>query len=155
MKRTILLLAVAAMISFTSCKEESATTKIADAPAKTELASADVSTSSSSDATTFPEIVFDNEMHDFGNVKAGDVVSHEFTFTNTGDAPLKVMQARPSCGCTVPDWSKDPIAPGEKGSVTVEFNSTGTKGVQNKSVRLTTNTKKGNEVIRFKATVEQ
>lgn len=152
MKRIVLLLAVGAMISFTACKEESATTKIADAP-KTEMASTDAS--QSSDPAAFPEISFDSEMHDFGTVTAGDVVTHEFTFTNTGDAPLKVMQARPSCGCTVPDWSKDPIAPGDKGSVTVEFNSTGTKGVQNKSVRLTTNTKKGNEVIRFKATVDQ
>lgn len=160
MKKAMLLVAAVAMISFTSCKDEKAGDKMNDNSAdQTEQPqennqdnqSADADDSSSDE---YPDIEFEDNNYDFGEIEEGDVVEHEFVFTNTGDAPLKVMQAKPTCGCTVPDWDKHDIEPGEKGSMMVKFNSQGRPGKQNKSVRLTTNTKKGNEVLRFSATVK-
>src|SRR5699024_9243797 len=64
----------------------------------------------------YPELTFkDDAFYDFGVIKEGAVVEHEFFFTNTGEQPLKVVQAKPSCGCTAPDWTKGEIAPGEEG----------------------------------------
>ncbi len=150
MKKTMLLLAAVAMISFTSCKNSTKSSDKVAETAKTEQATPAAKDASS---TEYPEITFEEAMFDFGTINEGDVVTHVFKFTNTGDAPLKVLKARPSCGCTVPSWSKDAIAPGESGEMTVKFNSNGKHGHQNKSVSLTTNTKNGREVLRFKANV--
>lgn len=150
MKRTILILAAVVAVSFTSCKNnEKSSDKVQDNNNKTE----EVATQNSDAAKEYPKIKFHETNFDFGTIQEGESVQHEFTFTNTGDAPLKVLKARPSCGCTVPSWSKDPIAPGEKGSMMVKFNSRGKHGKQHKSVRLTTNTKSGNEVLHFTANV--
>lgn len=72
------------------------------------------------------EIKFDKLTHNFGTITDKDPVQKcTFTFTNVGNAPLVINQAVASCGCTVPQYSKKPIMPGEKGSITVTFNSRG------------------------------
>lgn len=86
-----------------------------------------------------PEIVFESEFHDFGEITEGMVVKHTFTFTNEGEGPLIISNAQGSCGCTVPDWPRQPIAPGESADINVSFNSTGRAGKQDKRVTLTTN----------------
>ena len=86
-----------------------------------------------------PEIVFESEFHDFGDITEGMVVKHTFTFTNEGEGPLVISNAQGSCGCTVPDWPRQPIAPGESADINVSFNSTGRAGKQDKRVTLTTN----------------
>jgi len=78
--------------------------------------------------------------HDFGTINEGDIVDHVFTFTNDGDAPLIISSATASCGCTVPDWSKDPIPVGGTGEIKVQFNSRNKPGTQNKTVTVTANT---------------
>jgi|SRR5690625_1484251 len=153
MKKTMLMLAAVAMIAFASCKDEGkASQKMADNPVETAQVSSEQDAQNTADK--FPVLTFDENPYDFGTVKNGEMLEHEFTFTNTGDAPLKVLKANPSCGCTVPEWSKDPIAPGEKGSLKVKFDARGRSGKQHKNVRLTTNTEKGNEVLSFSATIE-
>lgn len=87
-----------------------------------------------------PIIAFSEKLYDFGVIAQGDVVEYTFKFENTGTTPLKILSARGSCGCTVPKYSKEPIAPGEKGEVFVRFNSAGKSGMQNKTVTLVTNT---------------
>ena len=77
---------------------------------------------------------------DFGTITEGEVVAHTYTFTNTGDAPLVLSNAKGSCGCTIPAWPKEPIAPGETASMTVEFNSKGKFGQRNQKVTITANT---------------
>ena len=84
----------------------------------------------------------------------GEKVAYSFVFTNTGDAPLIISNAKGSCGCTVPNWPKDPIAPGEKGSIDVSFNSSGRKGIQNKAVTLTANTNPNRKIIKIKAEIK-
>lgn len=85
-------------------------------------------------------MTFDQEVFEFGSIKEGESVSHTFKFTNTGNAPLKINKAKSTCGCTVPDWPKNPIAPGKTGEIKVIFNSKGKAGVQKKPVYIYANT---------------
>jgi len=86
-------------------------------------------------------IEYENEgRFDFGKADEGDIVKHSFKFKNTGTEPLIISNARGSCGCTVPTWPKEPIPPGEKGEIYVEFNSKGKPGAQSKRVTVTGNT---------------
>lgn len=86
------------------------------------------------------KISFAEEKHDFGNVKEGEKVTHMFKFKNSGDKPLIISDAKGSCGCTVPEYPKNPIAPGESGEIKVEFNSKDKPGKQTKYVTLNANT---------------
>ena len=85
-------------------------------------------------------ITFAENAHDFGTIDEGDAVTHIFTFTNTGDNPLILSKCKGSCGCTVPQCPKDPIAPGATGEIEVKFNSKGKKNKQTKTVTITANT---------------
>ena len=77
-------------------------------------------------AQTNADIKFDKTTHDFGKFSENSpVVSCTFTFTNIGDAPLVIHQAVASCGCTVPEYTKEPIMPGKKGTIKVTYNGTG------------------------------
>lgn len=72
-----------------------------------------VSATSTEDTSKIPVFEFETENHEFGSIKEGDVVSFDFKFRNAGKAPLIITQASASCGCTVPEYSKDPITPGK------------------------------------------
>ena len=87
------------------------------------------------------EIKFDKLTHNFGTFSEKDpVVTCVFTFTNAGDAPLIINQAVASCGCTVPEYTKTPIQPGEKGEIKVTYNGTGKfPGHFKKSITVRTN----------------
>jgi hypothetical protein len=87
------------------------------------------------------EIKFDKLTHNFGQFSDKDpVVNCTFTFQNGGESPLIVNQAIASCGCTVPEYTKDPIAPGEKGEIKVTYNGTGKlPGHFKKSITVRTN----------------
>ncbi|RPD46105.1 MULTISPECIES: DUF1573 domain-containing protein [Hymenobacter] len=87
-----------------------------------------------------PVMTFAVSEHDFGDIKPGDVVKHTFEFTNTGKSPLLIENATASCGCTTPNWTKEPIAPGAKGTIDVQFDSHGKSGIQNKEVAIQANT---------------
>lgn len=100
------------------------------------------------------EITFDSYEHDFGTVVAGNEVEHTFTFTNTGENDLIISDAKGSCGCTVPYYPKEPIAPGETGEIKVKYNSKGKSGVQRKNVTLTANTDPGKTVLNIQADVQ-
>ena len=100
-----------------------------------------------------PAISFAESLHDFGTIKDGDVVEHIFSFVNEGEAPLIISDAKATCGCTVPEWPKAPIAVGEKGEIKVRFNSKNKPGVQNKTVTLTANTWPATTRVQIKANV--
>jgi hypothetical protein len=86
-----------------------------------------------------PIISFDQDIFNFGVIYDGDVVEHEFSFTNTGKTPLIISGAEATCGCTVPSIPDKPINPGEKGKIVVAFNSSAKVGMHDKVVTLTTN----------------
>ncbi len=87
-----------------------------------------------------PVMTFAKAEHDFGDIKPGDVVKHTFEFTNTGKSPLLIENATASCGCTTPNWTKEPVAPGATGTIEVQFDSHGKSGIQNKEVAVRANT---------------
>ncbi|WP_320814157.1 DUF1573 domain-containing protein [Flavobacterium sp.] len=101
----------------------------------------------------FPKIELDKIEHDFGTINEGDIVETVFIVKNTGDSDLIIADAKGSCGCTVPEPPKEPIAPGQSAPIKVSFNSSGKPGQQNKTVTLTTNTESGNETFNIKADV--
>jgi hypothetical protein len=85
-------------------------------------------------------ITYDETMVDLGVVEEGTLAKHTFSFKNTGNAPLIIQGAYGSCGCTVPKFSKDPIAPGGTGEIYVEFDSKGRPGANTKTVTVNANT---------------
>jgi hypothetical protein len=95
-------------------------------------------------------LAFDAEVHDFGTINQGDVVSHTFTVTNTGDEPLIISNCKGSCGCTVPVCPQEPIMPGESGEIPVEYNSEGKEGLDTKTVTVTANTEPGANILTIK-----
>lgn len=99
-------------------------------------------------------IQFVETVHDFGNMKQGDVAETTFKFTNTGKEPLVIENAQGSCGCTVPEYPKEPVAPGASGEIKVKFNSAGKSNAQQKTVTLTANTEPIQTVLTIKAFVE-
>lgn len=100
-----------------------------------------------------PIMTFTDLEHNFGSIKQGEVVTHEFRFKNTGKEPLIINNAVGSCGCTVPDWPKEPIRPGGEGVIKVTFNSAGKANMQDKTVTITYDTDK-TVVLHMKGTVE-
>ncbi len=98
-------------------------------------------------------MTFDKTEHDFGRIAQGTNVEHLFTFTNTGEAPLVLSDAKASCGCTVPTFTKDPIPPGGKGEMLVKFNGSG-QNQRTIPVNVTANTQKGSETVTVKVFVE-
>ena len=100
-----------------------------------------------------PKLKFDKTEHDFGVIKEGDVVETVFSFTNSGKSELIITSAKGSCGCTVPEWPKEPIMPGEAGEIKVKFNSDRKPNLQQKQITLVTNTEQGKEILKIKAQV--
>lgn len=86
------------------------------------------------------EMTFEEDSWDFGEIAEGEKAEHTFAFTNTGKNPLLIVKGFGSCGCTVPDYPKEPIAAGEKSEIHVVFNSKGKEGKQIKKVILIANT---------------
>lgn len=94
------------------------------------------------------QMVFAEREYDFGTIIEGEKVQHKFTFTNKGEAPLIVTDANSTCGCTIPEFPKTPIMPGQSDVINVSFDSKGKIGLQDKHVTVTTNA--GTFVIHLK-----
>lgn len=94
-------------------------------------------------------IEFEESEYDFGHCDEGDIVSHVFRFTNSGEVPLIITKAKGSCGCTVPFFPKVPILPGESSEIEVEFNSKGKKNTQSKRVTVYGNIETGMAHVRI------
>lgn len=100
-----------------------------------------------------PKFKFDFETHDFGTITEGEKVEYSFHFENVGDADLVIRAAQGSCGCTVPEFPKEPIPPGKDGLVKVTFNSEGKEGEQLKTITMISNTVPNTYIISIKANV--
>lgn len=99
-----------------------------------------------------PEITFENIVHDYGSIYQGDNGTCQFVFKNTGKADLILTNCRASCGCTVPEWPKDPIAPGKKATIKVTYN-TQRVGPFNKTVTVESNASNDKVVLSIKGNV--
>jgi len=98
-------------------------------------------------------VAFENMEHDFGTIEQNTTNPYTFTFTNTGDQPLIISDAKGSCGCTVPDYPKQPVMPGETGEIKVVYSPGKQKNMQTKTVTITANTEPATTVLRIKANV--
>jgi len=133
MKRIIITATAAVSLFFASCTNGSKN----QSAAAGDSAGAPSAAVTPANATT---IKFEKNSYEFGAIKEGEKVSHDFKFTNAGEKPLIISNATASCGCTVPDYPRQPIAPGESAVIKVVFDSTGKSGMQNKVVTITSNT---------------
>lgn len=165
----MLMIAVAGF-AFTACSDRASEKRIAELESRLAqlegkgnttptVASTPVNTPQTTPAADqkpegpLPVIQFTSLDHDFGTIKEGDKVTHTYTFKNTGEAPLVIQSAQPSCGCTAPDWSRNEIPAGGTGFVKAEFDSNGKPGMQNKTITVTANTWPKVTTLRFKAMV--
>ncbi|KAF0195821.1 MAG: hypothetical protein FD166_2787 [Bacteroidetes bacterium] len=105
------------------------------------------------DAGDMPVMKFETDFHDFGRVIQGEKVSFGFRFTNTGKSDLIISGVSTSCGCTVPDFPKAPVKPGESHKIDVKFDSEGRRGFQNKTITISSNAQPATQVVRIKAEV--
>lgn len=99
------------------------------------------------------EISFDKESFDFGTIPQNVPATHIYAFTNTGKEPLIITSASASCGCTVPDWTKEPVSPGKKGFIKATYNAAGLGGFT-KTVTVLSNAKRGQVVLTIKGDVK-
>ncbi|MBN1158914.1 MAG: DUF1573 domain-containing protein [Bacteroidales bacterium] len=100
------------------------------------------------------EIIFEETEHDYGTILKGSDGTYEFVFRNAGNEPLLLNNVRSSCGCTVPEWSKEPIAPGEAGIIKVSYNTVIT-GSFSKSISIYSNAEKKPVILVIKGKVEE
>jgi hypothetical protein len=148
-QRTLALFAIPMLL--VACSSENGGAGEEMAPANNELATEKAAPEAkmdpAADAAEAPvetgpttSMTFAENAWDFGTIDEGDAVTHIFKFTNTGDTPLVIDRCKGSCGCTVPQCPKEPIAPGEIGEIEVKFNSKGKKNKQTKTVTINANT---------------
>ena len=145
MKKVFLAVGLVAAVTFTSCKD--------NASDKVKGENVEMAATRDADATVFPTMEFEESAYDFGNIARGTAVEHVFKFKNTGKAPLVIVDATSTCGCTVPSYPKEPIQPGETGELLVKYNGSGLNAVT-KIVTVKSNTEKGSETVKITAFVQ-
>lgn len=99
-------------------------------------------------------ITYDSSFYEFGKVMQGAMVRHTFHFTNTGKEPYLIEDVKTTCGCTVPVWTRDTIAPGGTGEVHVDFNTGGKSGRQLKIIRVVGNTEPGEMILQLSGEIK-
>ena len=137
-KKTVGFLFLLAMVIVFSCNEKT----VSKVGTKTIVANGE-----------FPIMTFLTKEHDFGAIEQGDKVAVLFRFTNTGKANLVINNVFTSCGCTIPEYPKEPIKPGESSKIKVLFNSAGKHGLQLKTITITTNTANKSEKLVIKSLI--
>ncbi|KGE12980.1 DUF1573 domain-containing protein [Sphingobacterium deserti] len=99
------------------------------------------------------EFSFEKETHDYGTIPQNKPASYDFKFSNAGDAPIIISEVKPSCGCSVAEFTKTPIKPGEAGTITVTYNAAA-KGPFTKQFTVKSNTKTPVKTLTVKGSVE-
>jgi hypothetical protein len=107
------------------------------------------------DTSQTAKFTLEKKVFDFDTIYQGDKVAHDFIFTNTGKQDLYLLQTNSSCGCTVSQYSKEALAPGEKGSIRIAFDSSGKSGKQDRKVTIITNAFPSENIIRMTGYVKQ
>ena len=113
-----------------------------------------ISKSANGDSEKQAVINFDKTEHDFGTLLQGEVVTYSFHFTNTGNVPLLISNVTTSCGCTIADYPREPIAPGKDGFIKATYDSKGHHDFQSRSITVSSNTMPAQTVLRMKGIVK-
>ncbi len=148
MKRVIIILAVCAL-AVAGCGHR------AESEVDVDLINNPQSADGYNQRAKMPKIVFDQEMHDFGRLSAGENISYSFHFRNTGNADLVISSCSATCGCTVASFPKERIAPGGEGYITVTFKSAGKSGQQYQEVTVMSNAQPACTKLKIVARVGQ
>lgn len=134
------LVSILSSCSETDHKEGNLSTDVVNNP---KTASGDPAT------VALPQLQFEKEEHDFGNITQGEKVEYDFKFKNTGDSDLIISSAKGSCGCTIPVWPKEPIPPGGEAVIKVSFNSEGRHGMVDKKITIISNANPNTKVLKI------
>lgn len=170
MKTTLKAICIVALVAtLVSCRDKAAEKRIAELETRLAQVEGNKAPAASPSATTvtpdaapvaeekpegpLPVMEFKTTDHDFGTIEEGKKVTVTYSVKNTGQAPLIIQNAQPSCGCTDPDWTKTPIPVGGEGFVKASFDSKGKPGMQNKTITVTANTWPKTTLLKFKAMV--
>lgn len=146
-------MAILATLALTSCKKEAGINPTGTVTEQTDKPVTVAEPKVVDPNAKYGKMDFASLEHDFGQINGDDKVETTFTFTNNGEADILISDAKGSCGCTVPEYPKEPIAPGEKGEIKVSFSPKGKNGMQHKTVTLFTNTAAGFEKLSVKANI--
>ncbi len=151
-----LVLSASLIAGLSSCSENSEKSK--DAKISPEVvnnpATANPAATATSDPAAMPVFTFEKDNHEFGEIQEGEKVTYAFKFKNTGNAPLVISSASATCGCTVPEYTKSPVGPGEEGFINVTFDSSGKSGMTSKTVTLIANTVPNTKVLTVSADIQ-
>ncbi len=152
-KIIILLLCI---LGWTACKNDSGVQEIRDGggPNANLIRNPATADEVPADTVNVAKIVYEEKEYDFGTVKEGAIVEHDFKFTNTGKIPLWITGARSSCGCTIPEWPKEMIQPGGTSVISAKFNTEGKHNNQQKIIYVSGNTFPGETTVTLKGIVE-
>ncbi|MDP2068981.1 MAG: DUF1573 domain-containing protein [Lutibacter sp.] len=146
MRKNSIVIVALLSLAFVSCKD--------NASAKIDAANLETAKERDAKISMGTAIIeFDTKDYDFGTVNEGEVVEGIFKISNKGKTDLIITNASASCGCTVPEWPKDPIKPGDSGELKFSFDSKGRTGKQSKTITLQTNTADVTETLRIGGTV--
>ena len=145
MKRIIVAIAISGM--FAACGSSG------DETISTDVVSNPVSADDTESKEDLPIMEFETQLQEFGTIVQGEKARMTFAFKNVGDSELIISSANGSCGCTVPDYPKTPISPGEEGVIEVLFDSKGKMGKQHKKVYIVANTNPASNVIAISGNV--
>ena len=150
MKRTILFLAAILIATSTAFAQKKATMKATAQP----TSSATIKGAKIEQVKNVAEALkFKIEEHNFGTVPEGPSVSYDFVFTNNTKQPVQLESVRASCGCTTPNWSKDPILPGKTSKITATYSTKNRPGSFYKTI--TVKSTAGQKVLKIKGNVEK
>lgn len=141
MKKSILVLAMASLVAVACQKKEETITQT---PQVEEVI----------EKTAITSLALSENHHNFGAIKKGETVQHTYEITNTGDNPLVISDVKPACGCTAPEFTKDPILPGQKGKIVLSFDSTNFDGLVNKQASVYANVEQSPIMLTFSAEVQ-
>jgi hypothetical protein len=144
--RRLLILAVVISLALTSCGGGNGNSDV-------DLINNPNSANGYDENMAMPVMTFDQELHDFGRLSAGENISYGFHFRNTGNADLIISSCSATCGCTVASYPKSRIAPGGEGYITVTFNSTGKVGYQLQEVTVVSNAQPSRAKLKITAQV--
>ena len=147
-KKKIAILILFAASIFSSCFQKDPDQKL-----NPDIVNNPVTADGKPNLDELPVFEFEKENHEFGEIQEGESVSYNFKFKNVGKSPLIITSASASCGCTVPEYSKDPVAAGDEGFIKVTFNSEGKHGMVSKNVTLLANTTPNTKILTISAEI--
>lgn len=160
MKNLVKLLPIVAVLSLASCTKDQSADQLVSTEDAVVVDQQTVETVPTAGGTAqavsgpLTTLALSESAFAFGKVKKGEQVEHIYEVTNTGTNPLIISQVKPGCGCTVPDYTKDPILPGQKGKITLKFDSAQFDGLVNKQAEVYANVEKAPVIIGFSADVQ-